>query len=399
MKIAYFSPMPPAPTGVADYSAHVVEALTPLARINVNDDGPADIAVYHIGNNALHREIYQRALTRPGVVVIHDAMLQHFFLGWLDEAQYIDEFVYNYGAWSSGLASELYRQRARSGADARYFAYPMLKRIAETWLGVIVHNPAAAAIVRTHAPGAQITEIPHLYTAPAHVPDAVATLRFRHQLGFGPGTVVLGALGFQRETKRLAPLLRAFHRAHEAAPNLRLIFSTEFVSKAFARSLEPLLQHPSILRVPYLSEHDFWRYAAAIDVCANLRYPSAAETSGIAIRMMGLGKTVLLTGDESIARLPDDACLRVDTGPSEEDMLAGYLVWLAQHREVAAQIGTRAAAYIAREHAPARVAALYLEAIRTAWETSSRSPSKSGSADLPTGPSAPGAVSAPAESR
>ena len=44
-----------------------------------------DVALYHVGNNALHREIYQRALTNPGVVVLHDAVLQHLLLGMLGE--------------------------------------------------------------------------------------------------------------------------------------------------------------------------------------------------------------------------------------------------------------------------------------------------------------------------
>src|SRR5207253_9475044 len=39
-----------------------------------------DIALYHLGNNALHAAIYRRALDEPGVVVLHDAVLQHFLL-------------------------------------------------------------------------------------------------------------------------------------------------------------------------------------------------------------------------------------------------------------------------------------------------------------------------------
>jgi hypothetical protein len=108
-----------------------------------------DVALYHLGNNPLHREIYRRALAEPGVVVLHDAVLHHFFLGALDRAAYIDEFVYNYGEWHRGLAREdLWRARASSGFDRRYFDYPMLKRIAERSRAVVVHNPAAARMVR-----------------------------------------------------------------------------------------------------------------------------------------------------------------------------------------------------------------------------------------------------------
>ena len=44
----------------------------------------------------------------------------------------------------AGLAEELWQARAASGADHRYFQFPMLKRVAERSRAVIVHNPAAA---------------------------------------------------------------------------------------------------------------------------------------------------------------------------------------------------------------------------------------------------------------
>lgn len=370
MTVGYFSPLPPAPTGVADYSA----ALLPhLDGVTLRQSG--DVNLYHVGNNALHRDIYQRALAEPGVVVLHDAVLQHFFLGSLDQAAYEEEFVYNYGEWSRGEAQGLWRERARSGADARYFARPMLRRIAETARAVIVHNPAAARIVREHAPEARITEIPHLFVSPA-LPDAVEILRLRECLGAGARTLLIGAFGHQRETKRLAVLLRAFHRAIAGGANARLLVSGEFVSKAFARTIEPLLQHPAILRTGHLPEPEFWQYLDATDLCVNLRYPSAAEASGVAIRMMGIGKAVAFTNDQSIARFPETACLRIDTGPAEEAMLTDYITWLAKEPGVAAAIGRNAARHIEREHSPSKVAAAYTDVLRKTWELSFPSPSR-----------------------
>src|ERR1051326_3838763 len=143
--IGFFSPLPPARTGVADYSAALLTALRRHGPVEP-DNTRADVALYHIGNNHLHRAIYQRALERPGVIVLHDAVLQHFFLGILDRGPYIEEFVYNYGEWTRGLAGDLWKNRARSGADPRYFEYPMIKRIVTASRAVIVHNPAAARI-------------------------------------------------------------------------------------------------------------------------------------------------------------------------------------------------------------------------------------------------------------
>ena len=59
------------------------------------------------------------------------------------------------------------------------------------------------------------------------------------------------------------------------------------------------------------------------------------------------------------SRLPLTACLQVDTGVGEEEMLAEYMVWLARFRGDARAIGQRAAAHIHEFHAPERVAGLY----------------------------------------
>lgn len=362
MTVGYWSPLPPAATGVADYSA----ALLPYLRApgDIITNAPGDVNLYHVGNNALHREIYDRALREPGIVVIHDAVLQHFFLGSLTEQQYVDEFVYNYGEWSRGQALELWRERSRSGADARYFARPMLKRIATSARAIIVHNPAAASIVRAHAPEARIFEIPHLFVQPT-LPDNVEVLRLRQSLGVIGRTLLIGTFGHQRETKRLGVLLRAFHRALAQGANAKLLVSGEFVSSIYAQAMEPLLQHPNILRTGYLEERDFWKYLAATDLCVNLRYPSAAESSGVAVRMMGIGRAVAFTTDAAVQRFPEDSCLRVDAGPAEEEMLTGYLVWLAEHPEAARQIGDNAARYIRLHHAPELVSAAYWRAINS----------------------------------
>lgn len=355
MKVGFFSPLPPAPTGVADYSSALLPLLRSFGAVEIAPE-KCDVAIYHVGNNALHRDIYRRALANPGVVVLHDAVLQHLLLGMLDANQYVEEFVYNYGERSRELGRHLWEQRARSGADARYFTHPMLKRIATSSRAVIVHNPAAAAFVREHAPQTRVIEISHLFEPPA-LPSPEDTIRFRESLGLTPATLLIGTFGHQRETKRLTVLLRAFERC--AGRDVRLLVSGEFVSAAFENAVAPLLQHPGILRTGYLPETELWRYAAATDLCINLRFPSAAETSGIAVRMMGIGKPVVFTASEALSGIPANACLRLDVGPEEEQMLAGYITWLAGNREAGIEIGRRAAAHVAQDHAAEKVAREY----------------------------------------
>ena len=365
MKVGFFAPLPPERTGVADYSAALLRCLNQLGEVEVGARH-ADVFLYHLGNNQLHREIYARALERPGVVVLHDAVLHHFLLGGLSEPKYVEEFVYNYGSWSADLARDLWGRRSRSAADPQYFRYPMLKRIAERARAVIVHNPRAAAMVAAHAPQAVIHEIPHLFEPPAGEPAAFDVIRLRQQMDVTSHSFLFAVFGHLRESKRVASVIRAFERARQAA-EMRLLIAGDFSSSDLARSLQPLLNREAILRIGYTAEHDFWRYASAADACINLRYPAAGETSGIAIRMMGIGKPVVLSDGQETSRFPDTACLRVESGVAEEAELEEYMVWLARFRHDAEAIGQRAAAHIREHHGVEKVASLYWHTLASCY--------------------------------
>jgi glycosyltransferase involved in cell wall biosynthesis len=360
--VGFFSPLPPARSGVADYSAELLRVLEPLGSVKLNARD-ADVPLYHLGNNRLHAEIYAQALKTPGVAVLHDAVLHHFFLGAGNEQEYVAEFLYNYGPWSEDLARELWRRRSRSAADPEYFRYPMIKRVVERSQAVIVHNPRAAALVQEHIRGVTVHEIPHLFALPPDLPSQSEVIRWRAGRGVASRTFLVGVFGHLRESKRLLALLRAFQRARRATA-MKLLVAGDFVSSDLERSVEPMLRDDAgILRIGYLDDREFWLCASAVDACINLRYPMAGETSGIAIRMMGLGKTVLLSAGEETSRFPEAACIRIDRGQAEEEMLADYLVWLARCPGDARAIGQRAAEHIREHHAPARIAGLYWQAL------------------------------------
>ena len=362
MKLGFFAPLPPAHTGVADYAGSLLRALRKNGEVTLGD---GDINLYHLGNNQLHREIYQRALDLPGISVLHDAVLHHFFLGSFPEQEYIAEFTYNYGIWSEDLARQLWHGRAHSASDPEYFRYPMLKRAAERSRAVIVHNPAASAMVTNHAPAAVIHEIPHLFEPPELPADHEVTA-LRRKFGIALRTCLFGVFGHLRESKRLAGVLRAFHRARASA-DIALLVAGDFVSRDLEQSLGPLLAAEKIFRIGYTPEREFWLHAGAVDACINLRYPRAGETSGISIRLMGIGKPVILSAGCETSRFPEAACLRVDPGPAEEDLLAEYMLWLARYPDDARAIGERARAHIREYHAPERVAALYWQTIRDCY--------------------------------
>ena len=348
MTVGYYAPMPPAPTGVADYAAALLDGLSLHGRVALAPSR-CDVPLYHIGNNHLHAAIYRRALEHPGVVILHDAVLHHFLLGQLEESAYVEEFTYNYGVWSRSLASDLWRDRRVSGVDSRYFEYPMLRRLAERSLAVVVHNPAAAELVQRHAPSARIVEIPHLFIPTASLSDA-DVIHYRRHLGLAPDTFVFGVFGYLRESKRLISVLDAFAGVHRQIHRTALVIAGQFTSPDLEHAVARLLNTPGIIRLPHLSDTEFRLATAAVDACINLRYPSAGETSGIVIRLMGSGKPVFLTDSPECARFPEDACIRIPSGPAERESLRLHMILVSSMSDVVRAIGHRGASHIQTHH-------------------------------------------------
>jgi glycosyltransferase involved in cell wall biosynthesis len=365
--VGYYAPSPGSHSGVADYAETLKSALAQLGRVENNRDD-ADVCLYHLGNNALHANIYSRALARPGVVVLHDAVLHHFLLGTLSNEQYISEWLYNYGEWRRDLGVELWRDRARAGTDPRYFQFPLLKRVLDCSLAVIVHNPGAAAIARAHG-ARQVTVIPH-FLETVDVPDAFEVARFRERIGVGQGTTLFGIFGYLREPKRVIQCIDAFRRLHVMRPDTALLLTGEIVSNDLRRVLNTEAAHPAIRRLGRLGENDFRVAGASVDCCLNLRYPGAGETSGIATRLMGMGRPLMVTDNAENSTLPDDGVLRISSGPAEAGSLFDNMVLITEFPGIAREIGRVGQHHVRQYHALDSVARQYWEVLCDAASSS-----------------------------
>ena len=230
--------------------------------------------------------------------------------------------------------------------------------IADRARAIVVHNPGAAALVRNHRPEANIHIIPHLFDPPPDI-DPVSVLEFRRAAGIPFDAYLLGVFGFLRESKRVIHVLDVFTQLRATNPKIALLVAGEFVSSDLERACLPLLSNPGVYRVPYMSEQEFWTAAMALDACINLRVPAAGETSGIAIRMMGIGKTVLVTDAPENGDFPKGSFLPVPQGVAERAALFDYICILATDRVLSGEIGRLASTHIRHEHSVAEVSERY----------------------------------------
>jgi glycosyltransferase involved in cell wall biosynthesis/SAM-dependent methyltransferase len=379
MRLAFFSPLPPARSGIADYSEALLQSLKPLVELEVFSGGhqsfdpqpfdpkPFDIALYHVGNNACHGFVYETALRHPGVVVMHESNLHHLMADLTirrgDWDRYVRECEYNGGAEAREFAERV--RKLEVGPD--YEGVPMTRRLLESARGVVVHSHFMEAEVRAAGFKGPVAVIPH----GAWIPEADRN-GYRHKLGLDEVTPLVGIFGFLKPYKRIAESLRAFRRLVRLVPNAKMILvgepHAEFPIEPMIRSMG-LAANVRVLGFAPIGE--FVGYLGACDIVLNLRYPTVGESSGTLLRSLGLGKAVMVSEVGSFQEFPDDVCLKVPVGPGEEDLIFEFLNLLISRPEVAKQLGARAKDYVAREcnwDSAARQYAGFLNAVVTGTE-------------------------------
>ena len=364
MRVAFVSPLPPSRSGIADYSAALVEAMRPLGEIETfSDAGRAfdlqryDIAVYQVGNNGYHGFVYEAALRHPGVVVMHESNLHHLIADLTirrgDWDAYVAECEYEGGAAARDFAERV--RKLEEGPD--YEGVRMTRRLLESARGVIVHSRFMEAEIRAAGYAGPVAVIPH----GAWIPEADRNA-YRHTLGLDETTPLVGIFGFLKPYKRIAESLRAFRRLAPLAPEAKLILVGEshpdFPLEASIRFMGLSAQARILGFVPI---QDFEGYLAACDIVLNLRYPTVGESSGTLLRALGLGKAALVSNIGSFQELPDDVCVKIPVGPGEEDQIFEYLNLFVSRPDVARALGERARDYVGRECSWPLAAQRYLE--------------------------------------
>ncbi len=369
MRLAFFSPLPPSKSGIADYAAALLPPLERRAEVDVFTERPRefdparfDAALYQIGNNPHHAFVYEMALEHPGVAVLHEANLHHLIADLTirrnDWDAYLREAEYDGGPAALDRA-----RRARAlevGPD--YEGLPMLRRLLESSRALVVHSRAVETRVRAAGFGGPVARIPH----GAWIANA-DRMAYRRRLGLDESTPLVGIFGFLKPYKRIAESLRAFRRLLRVEPRAKMLLAGEIHPDLPLASLVDRLGLAAAVRAPgFIPPEDFTGYLAACDVVLNLRFPTVGESSGTLLRAMGLGRAVVVSDVGAFSEYPEEVCLKAPVDASEEDVLFEYLNLLVARPEVTRAMGDRARRWVERECAWEVVAgryAAFLEAL------------------------------------
>jgi glycosyltransferase involved in cell wall biosynthesis len=372
VKVAYYSPLPPERSGIADYSALLLPELQKRLDVRVVKRGAkkpprgTDISLYHIGNNAdAHDWIVDALDKRRGVIVLHDFVLHHLIggltLGRGDRKGYLDAMQREAGVVGRLLGHAVVDELIPSLWESRAHEFPLAGTILDRADGVIVHSHYVQELVKTTGYGGPIWRIPLPAWPNPPKGDVV-------QLPEGRAPVV-GCLGNLNPAKRIPELLAAFARLRAKHPDALLVLagapSPSFDVEA-SLEVNGLRAGEDVLIRGYVPEDGLWGLMAACDICVNLRWPTMGETSAAAVQVLSLGKPLVVSDVGWFSELTDDVAVKIPVDDFEAEMLAAALELLAGDSALRRQLGGAAREYVAREHSLKRTADLYVRAIEDA---------------------------------
>jgi len=392
MNLDYVSPLPPVRSGIADYSLDLLPHLAALADIRLIrlPGQPVDpeierrwpmapleetgaggrLPLYQMGNNRYHIAVLDLAMRLPGVLTLHDVVLHHLLLdltlgrnepsGFWD---YKDRLTRDHG-WP-GEAAAL-AKRWNAWGDAPIFELPAHRALLRRQRGVIVHSEWAAAFLEEEETGVPVRAVPMGVPLPPEA-DEAAGRELRRRFGLPPDLPVIGSFGFQTPIKRTLSAVQAL-----AAPGLERVHLLIVGEAAPVMDLQGEAARAGVAdRVHvtgFVPFEDFEAAIAASDLCLNLRYPTAGETSASLLRVLAAGRPAIVSDFAQFADLPPEIALRVPLGDEEPEALAALLRQVLADPGRLRAMGRAAREYVRTRHAPERAAAAVIEACRELGE-------------------------------
>lgn len=396
-KLAYVSPLPPARSGISDYSAELLPVLLLYYDIDVivsqesvsdpwvKDNCPLrsvdwfransdrfDRVIYHFGNSDFHQHMFSLLEEIPGVVVLHD-----FFLSGI--VSHMDVTGYLPGSW----AQALYQSHGYAAVQQRFHApdpaeviwrYPCNHAVLQNALGVIVHSENSRRLA-SHWYGEGVADdwsvIPHLRVPPFDIDRAEA----RSLLKLGNNDFVVCSFGLLGPTKLNHRLLNAWLVSALAKDsNCVLAFVGENHNGDYGTELVTAIRRSGLdkrIRITgWADSASFRYYLAAADVGVQLRTLSRGETSGTVLDCMNYGLPTIVNANGSMADLPDEGVWKLpDEFDEAELVVALETLWREPIQRK--QLGASAQEVILTYHAPASCADQYAQAIETMYQTAS----------------------------
>ena len=381
LKLALLTPLPPAQTGVADYSAELIRALKSMADLVVfSDDVPTtfvdveveetqrllarrdefDCVIYNIGNSPFHSSAAQLLEVLPGIVILHDfflsSMIWHRSVSGGRGETFREVLEREHGL--SALATHDDDDWAKESARR---LFPCSLSILKGAEAIVSHSRASKALASQHYRGT--TRAPW-YVLPMPIARVEVSLSeraaARKRLGLSDECVLVVSLGFVADTKLSVELAEACRIAAEKLNRPLVLRLVGGCGDAKYRSLvESAIRGPeneaTSVITGFVPPETYTDYLLGADLAVQLRRDSRGETSKAQLDCMAFGVPCIVNKHGALGEVPDDCAFSVPEFPSVDE-ISSAVITLVSDSDLARGFGARASAYVAEKHLPSRVA-------------------------------------------
>jgi len=377
--LAIVSPLPPMPSGIADYTAELAPALAAHYAVTLvsatrpegaiagrmpwmSEDDFAeqgsrfDRVLYHVGNNPMHTRILQELLPRiPGVVTLHEAAITDL-RNWLDRRSDAPE----------ARATRVVREEGYPALFATHELAGSAGPVAEA-LGLVLHSGHARWLLEVQYSNAALAHasiLPHM-RQPVALPARDAA---RAMLGVAGTELLVASFGLVTPQKLPERILAGFAALTRQDPMARLVFvgDAEAGYPSLMLEAERLGLGGRVVVTGRVPPAIYQAWLAACDLAIQLRRGSRGETSGATHDVLMAGRPLISNRHGSMAEMQASGC-RLVSEAAESAELAEALLELGRDQAARAAMGEAARSWALWELDPARIAAAYAKVLENAY--------------------------------
>jgi glycosyltransferase involved in cell wall biosynthesis len=373
VKLNLFSPLPPTRSEIARQTTNLLPLLAQKAEVVVwssetewhPEAGPhatirhyeagrppwreineADATFYQMGNDPrYHHSIWRISQQHPGIVILHDLKLQHFFSGLvfhelgLNRRQYLELVECHHGASGRVLAES--HLRGLLGTEELTEQCPLTGGVTENALAVIVHSEAAYLSLPAEIP---VAYLPLGVGAPSPSREASG----RPDLS-GSEVYRMSVFGFLGPNRRLPALLRVLANFAQRDRFRLDIYGTIEGEEKIHQLVARLGLNELVTLHGFVPEDQLDAALRRTDLVINMRYPSMGEASASQLHLWQYALPALVTRTAWYETLPESAVAFVRPEHEAEDIQAHFAAFLAgpeKYRE----LGRNGRRYVTENH-------------------------------------------------
>ena len=339
-----------------------------------------DAVLYNFGNyHPFHREIFLMSQRVPGIAILHDYVMHHFFVGHYLEAaggveRYLDAMQRRYGTDARSAAEMSFAREGDRwavqttppplwGTD-RIADYPLFEDVLDTATGVVVHADFMRDLVRTvtDAP-ARTIQLPAIQRPEIDVPP-------RDTLGVPADRLLLLTIGHINPNKLVHEVIDALAARPELAARVFYAVVGPLPPTYADQLRDAVVSHTLGSTVRFMGpcsdlELQAWLHHA--DICLNLRRPVTEGGSASLSDELRSGKPIIVSDVGVYAEMPDD-CVRKLPGGREAESVGAALQELVDDAALREQMGGRARLYAEQHLKPQQYAADLVQFIHESGE-------------------------------